>query len=117
MDKKLKDSIVKEKAENSSIDNMSDSEDKKAKVIRFLKRYVFIISFLVSFLIMLIIMVLAQVEPFGDKTILIGDSMDQYMPFFSVLKSKLEAGDLALHNFSYSWEVGLGANFLLLFYF
>ncbi len=91
--------------------------DKKINIKEQIKRHIFIISFLVSFLTILIIMVLAGVEPFGEKSILIGDSLDQYMPFFSLLKTKLESGDISIHNFSYSWEVGLGANFLLLFFY
>lgn len=90
---------------------------KSTDIIYLIKRYIFIISFFLTFLAILIIMVLAGVEPFGAKTILIGDSLDQYMPFFSVLKTKLESGDISVHNFSYSWEVGLGTNFLLLFFY
>ena len=83
-----------------------------------LKKNMCFVSFSVTLICYLIIFAVIGVKPFGDKTILIGDSLEQYIPFFSVLRNKLLDGSFtSLHNFSYSWFVGIGANFLLLFYY
>lgn len=45
--------------------------------------------------------------PFGDKTLLIIDSLHQYLPFYTDLQSKLASGESLLYSFS----GGLGYNF------
>lgn len=46
--------------------------------------------------------------PFGDHTLLIVDSIHQYLPFYSVMQRKLAGGDSLLYSFS----GGFGFNFL-----
>ena len=70
----------------------------------------FVISFLIPFGIMLFSFANAGVHPFGDKQILVVDLWHQYFPFFRVVREKLVSGG----SFLYSWENGLGTNFLSL---
>lgn len=61
--------------------------------------------------IMLAIFFIKSIYPFGGRSFLYMDMYHQYMPFFSEFHDKLrEGGSLA-----YSWNVGLGSNFLALY--
>ena len=62
-------------------------------------------------LIMLAIFFLKSVFPFGDRSFLYMDMYHQYMPFFSEFYDKLWEGSGLL----YSWNVGIGSNFLALY--
>ncbi|MBQ8350290.1 MAG: YfhO family protein [Ruminococcus sp.] len=70
--------------------------------------------FLLSFLIPAAIMTLAfadnGIHPFGDRQMLVVDLWHQYFPFFRVVREKLLTGG----SFLYSWQNGLGTNFLSL---
>lgn len=70
-----------------------------------------LLSFFIPFFIMLIIFAARHIYPFGDESFLHSDMYHQYMPFFSELMHKLKTGE----SLSYSWNVGLGSNFLALF--
>lgn len=70
-----------------------------------------ILSFLIPFAIMLVIFAARRIYPFGDESFLHSDMYHQYMPFFSELMRKLKTGE----GLSYSWNIGLGSNFLALF--
>ena len=52
--------------------------------------------------------VVLGIWPFGDHTLLIVDSIHQYLPFYSVMQRKLAGGDSLLYSFS----GGFGFNFL-----
>ncbi len=71
---------------------------------------IYILGFFIPFLLMCIVCVLCEVEPFGDKSLVIIDGLHQYMPFFSELYEKLKNGD----SLFYSWNGGLGYNFITL---
>lgn len=71
---------------------------------------VYICSFLIPFLIMIGVCVAFGVEPFGEKSLVIIDGLHQYMPFFAEYQEKLRNFD----SFFYSWNGGLGYNFLSL---
>ncbi len=61
--------------------------------------------------IMLAIFFLRSIFPFGDRSFLYMDMYHQYMPFFSEFHDKLwEGGSLF-----YTWNVGVGSNFLALY--
>ncbi len=61
--------------------------------------------------IMLAIFFMKSIYPFGDRSFLYMDMYHQYMPFFSDFYDKLrEGGSLA-----YTWNVGIGSNFLALY--
>ena len=68
----------------------------------------FLLSFLIPFLIMLYAFGVYGVHPFGDRQILVVDLWHQYYPFFRVVREKLMNGG----SFLYSWENGMGTNFL-----
>lgn len=73
------------------------------------------ISFIIAFIIPLIILValyyIRNFFPFGSNCYLRSDMYHQYAPFFSELWHKLRTGD----SLSYSWDVGMGTNFLSLY--
>ncbi len=70
--------------------------------------------FLLAFLIPAAIMVFALAQhgiyPFGERQILVVDLWHQYYPFFRVVREKLLTGG----SFFFSWENGMGSNFLSL---
>ena len=70
----------------------------------------FLLSFLIPFSIMLYAFGIYGVHPFGDRQILVVDLWHQYYPFFRVVHEKLVSGG----SFLYSWENGMGTNFLSL---
>lgn len=80
------------------------AERKKRKRIYFL-------SFLLPVCSLLIIFAVKGIYPFGTRSFLRTDMYHQYAPFFAQFAEKLQNGGSLL----YSWEVGLGSNFLTLF--
>ncbi len=61
--------------------------------------------------IMLVLFIANSIYPFGDRSFLFSDMYHQYMPFFSEFVDKVRAGE----NLYYSWNVGVGSNFLALY--
>ncbi|MCI8514362.1 MAG: YfhO family protein [Lachnospiraceae bacterium] len=72
---------------------------------------VFVLSFLLPVLIMIGIFAAKGIYPFGDNSFLRTDLYHQYAPFFSEFLDKLQNGGSLL----YSWNIGMGTNFLALF--
>ncbi|MGN0614684.1 YfhO family protein [Ruminococcus flavefaciens] len=70
----------------------------------------FVLSFLIPFSILWYAFGSYGIHPFGDRQILVVDLWHQYYPFFRVVREKLINGG----SFFYSWENGLGTNFLSL---
>lgn len=68
-------------------------------------------SFLVPLLITVIICIDHEVFPFGGQCILHVDMYHQYCPFFTEMMEKLKTGG----SFFYSWNIGLGADFVSLY--
>lgn len=68
-------------------------------------------AFLVPFLIIIIIAINHGIYPFGDQCMLHIDMYHQYCPFFTELLEKIRAGGSAF----YSWNIGLGADFVSLY--
>lgn len=75
------------------------------------ERQILVIAFLLPFIIMLTLFGIKGIYPFGDRSFLSGDLYHQYMPFFSELLRKVRAGE----SLSFSYNVGIGSNFLALF--
>lgn len=69
------------------------------------------LSFLLPTAVMFFLFILNGIYPFGDRSFLSADLYHQYMPFFSELTNKIRNGE----SLFYSWNVGLGSNFLALF--
>ena len=70
------------------------------------------VSFLPAFLIpfggMLLVMLINGYCPFGSSAMLYSDSYHQYYPFFLAFRRALLSGDSLL----YSWDIGMGVDFL-----
>ena len=82
------------------------SENNKKSWFR--KSDAFIAAFLVPVLVLLIIYVQRGVFPFGDRAYLKTDMYHQYAPLFSEFRNKLVNGGSLL----YTWNVGMGVNFV-----
>ncbi|MDO4939081.1 MAG: YfhO family protein [Lachnospiraceae bacterium] len=74
----------------------------------FRKSDALITAFLVPVLVLLVIYAQRGVYPFGDHTYLRMDMYHQYAPFFSEFRNKLTGTGSLL----YSWNVGMGVNFI-----
>ena len=66
------------------------------------------IGFAIPFVGMLVFMLIAQCEPFGSYSMLYSDMYHQYYPFFLAFRRALLSGESLL----YSWNVGLGMDYL-----
>ncbi|MBE5873691.1 MAG: hypothetical protein E7287_04695 [Lachnospiraceae bacterium] len=75
------------------------------------EKFTWIMSFMIPVGIMLGIFVYRKIYPFGDRSFLFSDMYHQYMPFFSEFIDKIKAGE----GLSYSYNVGIGSNFLALY--
>ena len=70
----------------------------------------FVLAFLIPALIMLYGFKKQKIHPFGEEQMLVIDLWHQYYPFFRVVREKLMTGG----SFLYSWQNGMGTNFLSL---
>lgn len=68
-------------------------------------------AFLVPLLITIIVCIDHGIYPFGEQCMLQVDMYHQYCPFFSELMDKLRSGG----SIFYTWNVGLGADFISLY--
>ena len=75
------------------------------------KRYIYLWSFFLPIFILLCLYIIKGVHPFGDRMYLARDMYHQYAPFFSELYNKLTSGG----SLTYSWNIGLGTNFIGLY--
>ena len=75
------------------------------------ERSAYLLSFMIPIGIMMVLFVIKGIYPFGDRCFLSGDLYHQYMPFFSELLHKVRGGE----SLSFSFNVGIGSNFLALF--
>ena len=67
-----------------------------------------IVAFLAPIVILLLIYIMREIFPFGDEMYLRSDMYHQYAPFLKLFQTILKSGG-SLH---YSFEVGLGTNFM-----
>ncbi len=82
---------------------------KNKKKITFNKLYLF--AFLIPTVIMLVIFAIREIYPFGDRSFLHIDMYHQYFPFLVEFYHKLKNGE----SLFYSWNTGIGSNFLALY--
>ena len=66
------------------------------------------IAFAIPVALMLCLMIVAGCTPFGTSSMLYSDMYHQYYPFFKAFRRALLSGDSLL----YSWNVGLGMDYL-----
>ncbi len=68
------------------------------------------LAFVIPFIIMVISCIRNDIAPFGNQTLLAVDSIHQYLPFYSDYYDKIkESGE-----FLYSWNGGMGYNYVTL---
>ena len=72
------------------------------------KRLFYISSFILPVFLTLVLFAIRGICPFGNITFLKKDLYQQYLPFFYEYYRKLKAGE----SLWYSWNAGVGANFL-----
>ena len=77
------------------------------KIQKFKWNYL-LIAFLIPVVGMLGVMIVAGAEPFGQNSMLYSDMYHQYYPFFKAFRRALLSGDSLL----YSWNVGMGMDYL-----
>jgi uncharacterized membrane protein YfhO len=87
--------------------------DTKEKSVWFKRLYKYIIVFLIPVICMIIHMVMKECYPFGDNTILIGDTNSQYYAFFMELAERIKNGN----SIFFSWEKGMGYDFYSNFFY
>ncbi len=75
------------------------------------QRAALILSFVLPVMIAVSIFVARGIYPFGDRSFLYSDMYHQYMPFFREFLRLVKSGA----GIDYSWNVGLGSNFLALY--
>ena len=68
------------------------------------------LAFLIPFAGMLFVMAISGYEPFGQYSMLYSDMYHQYYPFFAEFRRALLRGE----GLIYSWNVGLGMDYLSL---
>ncbi|MDE6641716.1 MAG: YfhO family protein [Acetatifactor sp.] len=82
---------------------------KNVKIRR--ERAVLLLAFFLPVAVMLCLFIINGIYPFGGNSFLSGDLYHQYMPFFSELLHKVRGGE----SLDFSFNVGIGSNFLALF--
>lgn len=70
-----------------------------------------LLSFVLPVTIMLTVFAIKGIYPFGGRSFLSTDLYHQYMPFFSEFVRAVKSGQ----GLSYTWNVGVGSNFLALY--
>lgn len=70
-----------------------------------------VLSFFLPVFVMLTGFVLVGIYPFGNRSFLSTDMYHQYMPFFSQFMRAVKGGE----GIFYTWNVGIGTNFLALY--
>lgn len=75
------------------------------------KNLIYVLSALIPILLMLIIFIGRQIYPFGDESFLHIDMYHQYFPFLTEFYHKVKNGE----SLFYSFQTGLGSNFLALY--
>ena len=73
-----------------------------------LKHKYLALAFAIPCFAMLFVMLCSQYEPFGKYSMLYSDMYHQYYPFFVAFRDALRSGDSLL----YSWDVGMGMDYL-----
>jgi uncharacterized membrane protein YfhO len=69
------------------------------------------LAFLLPVAVMIVIFAIDRIYPFGKRSFLSTDLYHQYMPFFCEFVRSVKSGQ----GISYTWNVGVGSNFLALY--
>lgn len=114
--------LIKEKGETSAVMlkiqeikkcNIRQEEKKGGAESGRLPRYAgsLAVAFFLPVILMITIFVGRGIFPFGQNSFLSVDMYHQYAPFFSEFQYKLKSGGSLL----YSWNIGMGINFMALY--
>ncbi|SEP97838.1 Uncharacterized membrane protein YfhO [Lachnospiraceae bacterium RM5] len=75
------------------------------------KKYIYILTFIIPLIILYYIFKVNNIYPFGEYAYIKDDTFFQYYPFLKGFGNNIKSG-----NFSdYSWNIGLGSNYLAIF--
>lgn len=74
-------------------------------------RNICFLAFLIPAAIMLLIFIIQKIYPFGERSFLHIDMYHQYFPFLTEFYRKVKDGE----SLFYSWNTGIGSNFLALY--
>ena len=93
--------------------DLIDMEVKIKKQIAdfYIKHRLYIVAFCIPFFTMLVLFAAKKIYPFGDRSFLNIDMYHQYFPFLTEFFHKLRGGE----SLSYSWNAGIGSNFIALY--
>lgn len=80
----------------------------KSSLLRGRKWNFLAIAFAIPVTVLIILMIWVGATPFGQKSLLYSDMWHQYFPFFKAFRTALRSGESLL----YSWNVGLGMDYL-----
>ena len=72
---------------------------------------IYFLSFIIPILLLLGIFVARGIFPFGKNSFMYSDMYHQYIPFLTEFRRKLCSGE----SLAFSWNVGLGSNFLAIY--
>lgn len=82
----------------------------KGYIKKYIRKHIHIFAtFAISLLFIMIGFAAVGLFPFGKNQIMVIDSWHQYYPFLQELHGKLQSGS----SLFYSWNIGLGSNFIL----
>ena len=70
-----------------------------------------LIAGFITLIFLIVFMLVKSIIPFGDNTLSVGDCFHQYIPFLSEFRNKL----LSSESLNYSWNIGLGSNFMSIY--
>ncbi|MBQ4284307.1 MAG: YfhO family protein [Lachnospira sp.] len=70
----------------------------------------YLLSFVIPLAILIVLYIAKDIFPFGNRYYLRSDMYHQYAPFFSELWHKISTGE----SFYYTWDTGMGTNFISL---
>lgn len=73
-------------------------------------KYVYVVTFAIAVLMMLGAWIIGEIGPFGGRSLVVVDGVHQYLPFFSDYQEKLKN----FGSMQYTFDVGLGNNFISL---
>ena len=90
---------------------MKDNKTTAISAERKTQRGISVFAFAAPALVMLVLFIIRGIYPFGDRSFLFSDMYHQYMPFLSEFVHKIKAGE----GLFYSYNTGIGSNFLALY--
>ena len=97
---------------NKKDNQENDMKDAKKIILEKLKNNLaLIIAFLIPAIVVTCIFIGSEVYPFGDNIYLRSDCYHQYAPYMRELYRKLTEGG----SFLFSWNIGMGVNFMPIF--